>query len=123
MRPYEVMIVFSTEIEEAEIEKLVDRALDLLRSNDAVPGAVNRWGRRALAYEVKHQREGHYVLVEFSAEPKVVSELDRFLLLLDEVLRHKIVRLPEKVARQAGRRSAGQAPSAPRGRAKTAAAG
>jgi small subunit ribosomal protein S6 len=101
VRPYEVMIIFSADLEDSEIESFIERSLDLLRSNGATPGVVNRWGKRAFAYEVKHRREGYYVLIEFSAEPKAIAELDRFLLLLDEVVRHKIIRLPEKVALRA----------------------
>jgi small subunit ribosomal protein S6 len=101
MRPYEVMIIFSADLEDSEIESFIERSLDLLRSSGATPGVVNRWGKRAFAYEVKHRREGYYVLIEFSAEPKAIAELDRFLLLLDEVVRHKIIRLPEKVALRA----------------------
>ena len=98
VRPYEVMIVFAPDVEDAETEALLERFLDLLRSSGAAPGTVDRWGRRNLAYEVKHHREGYYVLIDFSAEAKTIAEFDRFLLLLDEVLRHKIVRLPDKVA-------------------------
>ena len=44
---------------------------------------------------MNHKREGYYVLVEFSGEPETVAELDRMLALADEVLRHKMVRLPD----------------------------
>jgi small subunit ribosomal protein S6 len=47
---------------------------------------------------MRKKREGYYVVTEFTAEPKASAELDRFLVLADEVLRHKIVRLPDKVA-------------------------
>lgn len=115
MRPYETVIIFATDLEDSVIESLIERALDLIRANGGSPGTVDRWGKRTLAYEVKHRREGYYVLVEFGAEPKTVAELDRFLLLLDEVLRHKIVLLSEKAA--------GRAPSRPSARAASAAAG
>jgi small subunit ribosomal protein S6 len=115
VRPYETVIIFAPELEDSVIESFLERLLDLVKVNGGSPGTVDRWGRRTLAYELKHRREGYYVLVQFSAEPKVASELDRFLLLLDEVLRHKIVRLPDKVA--------GRAPSGAPGRAAGAAAG
>lgn len=115
MRPYEIVIIFAPELEDSVIESFVERVLDLVKANEGSPGTVDRWGRRALAYELKHRREGYYVVVSFRAEPKAASELDRFLLLLDEVLRHKIVRLPEKVA--------GRAPSGAPGRATNAVAG
>jgi small subunit ribosomal protein S6 len=102
MRPYEVMIIFDVGAEPPAIQAVVDRALETIRSSDGTPGAVDRWGRRPFAYEVKHRREGYYVLVEFSGEVRTVDTLDRMLTLADEVLRHKVIRLPDKVARRTG---------------------
>lgn len=98
MRPYETMIIFDPEADEAAVTSVIDRGLELVRANGGVPGTVDRWGKRTLAYEVRKKREGYYVLVEFTAEPKASAELDRHLTLSDEVMRHKIIRLPDKVA-------------------------
>ena len=103
MRPYEVMVIFDVGAEPPAIQAVVDRVTETIRANGGTPGAVDRWGRRPFAYEVKHRREGYYVLFEFAGENATVSELDRMLTLADEVLRHKVVRVPDKVA---GRRSA-----------------
>jgi small subunit ribosomal protein S6 len=92
------MMIFDPEVEEPALQGVLDRALDLVRANGGTPGAVDRWGRRTFAYELQHKREGYYVLAEFVAEPKASAELDRFLTLADEVMRHKIMRLPDKVA-------------------------
>ncbi len=107
MRPYEVMVIFDIGTEPPAIQAAVDRLLETVRNNGGTPGAVDRWGRRPFAYEVKHKREGYYVLVEFAGESQTVAELDRFLGLADEVLRHKIVRLPEKAAKRTGSPSSG----------------
>jgi len=101
VRPYETMIIFDPEVEEADIQGALDRALEVVRSNGGTTGTIDRWGRRTLAYEMNHKREGYYVVVEFTAEPKAAAELDRFLVLADEVMRHKIIRVPEKVAGRA----------------------
>ncbi len=47
---------------------------------------------------MNHKREGYYVVVEFTGEPETVAALDRMLGLADEVVRHKVVRLPERTA-------------------------
>ncbi|MGH9083805.1 MAG: 30S ribosomal protein S6, partial [Acidimicrobiales bacterium] len=107
MRPYEVMVIFDTGAEPPAIQAVVDRLLETVRASDGVPGAVDRWGRRALAYEVRHRREGYYVLVELSGTSRTVAEVDRMLALADEVLRHKLVRLPDKVLRRAAAPGAG----------------
>jgi len=101
VRPYETMIIFDAEVEEQAIQGVVERALEVVRTNGGTPGAVDRWGRRSFAYEMNHKREGYYVVAEYTAEPKASAELDRFLVLADEVLRHKIIRLPDNVAGRA----------------------
>ncbi len=98
MRPYEVMIILEPALEETAIREQVDRFTEIVRSGGGSPGRVDRWGRRRLAYEIRHQREGYYVLVEATAEPAAMDALDRALHLADEVLRHKIVRIPDRVA-------------------------
>jgi small subunit ribosomal protein S6 len=112
MRPYEVMIIYEPSLEEEAIRAAVDRSTELIRSRGGNPGRVDRWGKRRLAYEIRHRREGYYVLVEASAEPAVMAELDRALSLADEVLRHKVIRLPDRVAgrlQRSGASSAGVA--------------
>jgi small subunit ribosomal protein S6 len=107
VRPYEVMVIFDTGVEPPAIQAVVDRVLETVRSTGGTPGAVDRWGRRPFAYEVKHKREGYYVLVELAGEVQTVHELDRLLSLADEVLRYKVVRLPDRAVK----RSASAAPS------------
>jgi len=98
LRPYEVMIILDVGLEEEAIRSTVDRATELIRSRGGTPGAIDRWGRRRFAYELKHKWEGYYVVLRAEAEPSVMAELDRSLHLADEVIRHKVIRLPDSVA-------------------------
>ena len=98
MRPYEVMVIFDVGAEPPAIQAVVDRLLETVRASDGVPGHVDRWGRRPFAYELRHRREGYYVVVELTGEPRTVAEIDRLLSLADEVLRFKVIRIPDKVA-------------------------
>lgn len=98
MRPYEVMIIFDAGLEEDSIRAVLDRATSAITSRDGTIVRTDRWGKRRFAYELKHRLEGYYVLVEANAEPAAVAELDRVLSLADEVVRHKVIRLPEGVA-------------------------
>lgn len=117
MRPYEVMVIFDTGAEAPAIQAVVERVLETIESAGGTPGTVDRWGRRPFAYEVKHRREGYYVLVEFGGEVQTVHEVERVLSLADEVLRHKVIRLPDKAVRRPG------APAADgRGQSRTPAA-
>ena len=103
MRPYEVVIIYDPGLEEDAIRAAVDRSTDLIRARGGNPGRVDRWGKRRLAYEIRHQREGYYVLLEANAEPAAMAELDRSLSLADDVLRHKVIRVPDRVAKGAAR--------------------
>lgn len=98
MRPYETMVIFDPDAEESAVTAVLDRAVELIRAGKGTPGTLNRWGKRTLAYEIRHKREGYYVVLEYTAEPNTSAELHRLLTLADEVLRHKIIRLPDKVA-------------------------
>ena len=100
MRPYEVMVIFDVGLEDGDINASIDRITSLVRDRGGSPGRTERWGRRTFAYELKHRSEGYYVLIEFTAEPTLVVDLDRMLTLDDIVLRHKVIRQPDK---QSGR--------------------
>jgi hypothetical protein len=56
-RPYEVVIIYDPGLEEDAIRAAVDRSTDLIRGRGGNPGRVDRWGKRRLAYEIRHQRE------------------------------------------------------------------
>jgi len=109
VRPYEVMIIFDADLEDDAIRSALDRATALIQSRGGTPGKIEWWGKRRFAYEMKHRWEGNYVLFEAEAEPAAMAELDRSLFLADEVLRHKLIRIPDQVAER--RRSAAAGPA------------
>jgi small subunit ribosomal protein S6 len=109
VRPYEAVIIFDTDAEESAITAVLERALDVVRNSGGTTGAVDRWGKRTLAYELRHKREGYYVVAEFTSEPKAAADIDRLLVLADEVLRHKIMRLPDQAVGRDRPRTAGRA--------------
>jgi small subunit ribosomal protein S6 len=98
MRPYEVMVIFDAGLEEDAVRALVDRFTQQLTAGGAKAVKVDNWGKRRLAYPVRHRNEGYYVVIEVNAEPPALSDLDRQLNLADEVIRHKVMRLPERAA-------------------------
>ena len=98
MRPYEVMVILDPGLEDQALEATVRRSTEAISSRGGQVNRTDRWGRRRLAYEIDHKVEGVYVLFDVTAEPAVMDDLDRSLRLADEVIRHKIVRLPDHVA-------------------------
>jgi small subunit ribosomal protein S6 len=109
------MVIFDATTEPPAIQAVVDRVLETVRSTGGNPGAIDRWGRRTFAYEVNHKREGYYLLVEFAAGVQTVADVDRMLSLADEVIRHKVIRLPEGGTGRTRRRSGSESAAPSRG--------
>lgn len=107
MRPYEVMVILDAGLDEEQIRGVLDRSTKTIEDQGGTPGKVDRWGKRRFAYEVDHRWEGYYALLEATAEPAAMAELDRMLGLADEVIRHKVIRIPDAVAAAAGSKSSG----------------
>jgi small subunit ribosomal protein S6 len=91
LRQYEVVLILPPEADESVVGGAVDRITKVVSEGGGDVGKIDRWGRRRLAYEIAHQNEGFYVLVEFKADPTAITELERTLRLADEVLRFKVI--------------------------------
>lgn len=93
MRSYEIVFIIHPEHDEDEAESIIDKLRDLITRNDGKVEKVEPWGLRKLAYPIKKQQEGRYVLMTFDLEPQNIAEMERVLKLTDPVMRHLIVRL------------------------------
>ena len=98
MRDYEVLYIVRADLDDDKVQDAVKRVNTLIERSGGTIERTNLWGKRKLAYEVKHQKEGSYVLQDFQLEPNRVPELESSLKITEEVLRHLIVRKPEKAA-------------------------
>ena len=96
MRDYEVLYIVRADLDDDKVQDAVRRVNTLIERSGGSPERTNLWGKRKLAYEVKHQKEGSYVLQDFQLDPNRVPELEAGLKITEEVLRHLIVRKPEK---------------------------
>lgn len=91
------MVIFDAGLDDEVIRAFVDRITELIATKGGRPGSVEHWGKRRFAYELHHRWEGYYALVSAEAEPAVMADVHRMLSLADEVIRHKIVRIPDAV--------------------------
>jgi len=105
MHRYETLFVMHPELPEAQVRETIDRVRRLVESMAGQVNEVQDWGVRELAYPIRKQPRGTYVLVQYTAQPEVVKELERTLKLADEILRFISVRMPEprKPAKRARR--------------------
>jgi small subunit ribosomal protein S6 len=85
------MLILPPEADESVVTGALERITRNVSEGGGEVGNVDRWGRRRLAFEIDKQNEGYYVVVQFTADPGAITELERTLHLADEVLRFKVV--------------------------------
>lgn len=96
MRHYEVMVILDPNLDERTVGPNLDKMLSVVSQQGGKIDKVDLWGRRRLAYEIDKRNEGIYAVVDLTAEPDTVNELDRQLGLNESVLRTKVLRQDKK---------------------------
>jgi small subunit ribosomal protein S6 len=98
------MLVFSPEAPDDRIAAIIDRTTRQITADGGQIVKVAPWGRRRLAYPIDRHREGAYHIVVFEAPTTAIAELERGILITEEVLRHLVVRQdrPARAARDSG---------------------
>jgi small subunit ribosomal protein S6 len=97
MNDYEVTYILRPTLEESEVEERANAVAEIVKSQGGEVNAVERLGKKRLAYEIKDVREGNYVVMQFKSEPAASKELERLLKLREDVLRAIVVRLDAKM--------------------------
>ena len=92
---YETVFVIHPE-HAGKAKEFIDRFKKIVEDRSAVVTHVEEWGMRDLAYRIQKQSKGYYTLMQFTASPDAVAELDRNLKLSEGVIRHLTVRVEEE---------------------------
>lgn len=101
-RAYEIMIIVDSDHDDPMVDDVVSRVDGWITEGDGRIVSTDKWGKRKFAYEIDHKTEGHYVVLEFVTGPRDMAPLERALRLADEVVRHKLIRLPDHEAARRG---------------------
>ena len=104
MRRYELMLDIRPDVADDRSQAVIDRTTRQIVASGGQIVKVAPWGRRRLAYPIDRHREGSYHIVLFEAPGEAVTELERGLLITEEVLRHLVTRVerPTRPARRDG---------------------
>jgi small subunit ribosomal protein S6 len=92
MRRYEIMIILDPNLEERTVQPSLDPFLKVVTDGGGKVEKTDIWGKRRLAYPIEKKPEGYYAVVDVTAEPSVVLEMDRQLNLNEAILRTKVTR-------------------------------
>lgn len=96
------MVIFQSDLDESSVSAQVKKIAQTIEAGEGTVATTDVWGLRRFAYEINHKSEGIYVVLEIVTEAPNLDDLDRQLRLADEVVRHKILRLPEREATRRG---------------------
>ena len=92
MRPYEVMVIFDPDTEERSVQPTLEQYLTVITKGGGSVDNVDIWGRRRLAYEIQKKSEGIYAVINLTAQPDDVKELDRQFKINESIMRVKVIR-------------------------------
>ena len=99
MHQYELMVIIDPSIDERTVETSLEKFLAVITNSGGTIDNVDVWGRRRLAYEIQKHSEGVYAVVDFTSSSDAAKELDRQLRLSEAVIRTKVLRAEEAIAR------------------------
>lgn len=102
MRAYEMMVIFHGSLDESAVAGMINQMTAQIDEVGGNVAKVDKMGRQRFAYEIDHMTEGFYVVFEIEAEPGALDGVERTLRLADDVVRHKLIRLPDSEARRRG---------------------
>ncbi len=102
-RAYEMMVIIDGDVDDPQAQSWTKKVADGVKAaGGELHGKVDWWGKRQFAYPINKKPAGYYLVAEMVAEPGALDELERTLRLADEIVRHKLIRLPEAEAERRG---------------------
>ena len=90
MKKYEIMYILKANLEDAQRKEVIEKLHSLLINEGAKVTNVNEWGLRDLAYPIKKETKGYYVVIKVECEPNATKEFDRKTKINNNVLRYLI---------------------------------
>jgi small subunit ribosomal protein S6 len=93
LHDYELVVIISPEVVDNALDSVINNVSRFITENGGTVSNVEPWGKRKLAYPIKHFMEGSYVLTRFKLKPTLGKKLEASLRISEDVLRHLLVKL------------------------------
>jgi len=90
---YELVVIISPEVVDEKLETTINNISQFITERDGIISGVEQWGKRRLAYPIKHFMEGNYVLTQLKLRPTLSQGLQARLQISEEILRYLLVKL------------------------------
>jgi small subunit ribosomal protein S6 len=113
-RQYELVYIVTPDATEQEVSDLHTQVEQIVQRFGATIEKSENWGRKKLAYDIAHHREGTYIVETITGSGELMKELDRRMRVIDQVIRHLVVRVDKELQVAERTRAARQASTARR---------
>jgi len=112
-RLYETTFIVNASLDDTQVDAVIGRVQDVIVKNGGAVSALNKWGRKRLAYSINKKTNGFYVNIEFTAPAPLLASLERSFQLDEMILRFLTIQLDQKaLAARAKAQAAAAAPPA-----------
>ncbi len=102
-RAYELMVIIDRDVEDPKAQSWIKTITDgIVAAGGSIHGKPDWWGKRPFAYPIHKKESGYYLVIECIAPGGALDELERTLRLADDIVRHKLIRLPDAEAERRG---------------------
>jgi len=98
LKRYETLFIVQSELPSEEITAIIDRYSKIITDMKGTVLKVERWGKRKLAYLIRKQARGFYILIDFAGRREIVAEVERILKFDDKVLKYMSVKLADSIS-------------------------
>ncbi len=97
MKRYETLFIVQSELPSEDITAIIDRYSKIITDMKGTVLKVERWGKRKLAYLIRKQARGFYILIDFAGRREIVAEVERILKFDDKVLKYMSVKIADSI--------------------------
>jgi small subunit ribosomal protein S6 len=128
LKRYETLFIVQSELSSDDITAIIDRYSKIISDMKGTVLKVERWGKRKLAYLIRKQSRGFYILIDFAGKREIVAEVERILKFDDKVLKYMSVKLADSITAEeiekelAGQKAEAEGPAEPPATIKPASA-
>ena len=98
LNKYETIFIINPNVESADVERIIEDVQNLITGSEGTVIKVEKWGKKRLAYEVKKNRDGFFVLIIFESDPQFIQRLGRYYGLTEEIIKNMTVRAEDPPA-------------------------
>ncbi|MBN1191650.1 MAG: 30S ribosomal protein S6 [Dehalococcoidales bacterium] len=92
---YELVFIISPEVADDALDTVINSITQYITEKNGTIVEVSRWGRKKLAYPIKHLMEGNYVLVKFKVDPSANKELENNMKISEKIIRYLLIKVDD----------------------------